>query len=66
MPGLNPFVTILAHELVHAMGKGGASHRDGVVCTKIDPDDNQPHHNPRQGLLIDKVTLDFINPVRAH
>ena len=66
MPGLNPFVTILAHELVHAMGKGGIPTEMGSYAAKIDPDDNQPHHNPRQGLLIDKVTLDFINPVRAH
>jgi hypothetical protein len=59
------FIVVLAHELSHGLGVGGESEhpkRNGVLGASIGKD--QQGNDIRGGMLIDKSTLDKINPTK--
>jgi hypothetical protein len=56
-PKADLFVPELCHEMVHGLGKAGHSSRAKVMCN------DHANSTLDQELLIDKVTLDQINPL---
>lgn len=59
--GLDSFIATLGHEMVHALAKKSGlesdwhSTRGGTICNRATP--------PSRAMLIDKPTLDVINPI---